>query len=117
LKRTNARARSGDHARAEVDANELAKDESASSDAFYDLACIFSLSAAAAAKDTKLPEPERDKLPDKYAARAVELLAKAGASGHFKDPARVEHLKKDSDLDPLRTREDYKKLLANLESN
>ncbi len=64
-----------------------------------------------------MPQAERDKLPDKYAARAVELLAKARASGHFRDPAQIEHLKKDPDLDPLRTRQDYKTLLAELEGS
>ena len=54
------------------------------------------------------------KIADKkteYADRAMELLAKAVGAG-FKDAA---HMKTDTDLDPLRNREDFKKLLAELE--
>jgi hypothetical protein len=41
----------------------------------------------------------------------MELLQKAGKAGN-KDAA---HMKKDTDLDPLRGREDFKKLLTELE--
>ena len=41
----------------------------------------------------------------------MELLHKAAQAG-FKD---VAHMKKDTDLDPLREREDFKKLIAELE--
>ncbi len=46
-----------------------------------------------------------------FDARAVELLRQAVAKG-YKD---IEHLKKDDDLKPLREREDYKKLVKDLE--
>ena len=55
-----------------------------------------------------------DKIADKkaeYADRAMELLQKAVTAG-YKDAA---HVKKDPDLDPLRDREDFKTLLADLE--
>ena len=42
----------------------------------------------------------------------MELLAKAVQAG-YQDAA---HMKKDTDLDPLREREDFKKLLAELEA-
>ncbi len=48
---------------------------------------------------------------DEYALKAVELLTKATKSG-FKDVAR---LKADKQLDPLRDRDDFKALLADLE--
>jgi hypothetical protein len=41
----------------------------------------------------------------------MELLHKAMKAG-FKDAA---HMRKDTDLDPLRGREDFKKLIAELE--
>ena len=44
--------------------------------------------------------------------RAVQLLQRAVKAG-FKDAA---HMKKDIDLDPLRGRDDFKKLLAELEA-
>jgi tetratricopeptide (TPR) repeat protein/tRNA A-37 threonylcarbamoyl transferase component Bud32 len=49
---------------------------------------------------------------EKYAARAVELLRQAVARG-YKDAA---HMKKDTDLDALRPRDDFQKLLADLEA-
>jgi hypothetical protein len=55
-----------------------------------------------------------DKLADKkaeYADRAMELLQKAVKAG-YKDAA---HMIKDTDLDPLRGRDDFKNLLAELE--
>jgi serine/threonine protein kinase len=48
---------------------------------------------------------------EKHAARAVELLRRAVAKG-FRD---VAHMKKDTDLDSIRERDDFKKLLAELE--
>jgi hypothetical protein len=71
---------------------------------FYDTACVYALSAAAAKHDAKLS--------NEYAARALELLREAVAQG-YKD---VAHIKKDKDLDPLRDRDDFKKLMAQLEA-
>jgi tetratricopeptide (TPR) repeat protein len=67
---------------------------------FYDFACVYAL---ASGKDAANREA--------YAARAVELLRQAVAKG-WKDAAQM---RKDTDLDPLRTREDFRQLLASLE--
>ena len=53
----------------------------------------------------------RKELARGYAERALALLRQAVQRG-FKDAARM---KKDPDLEPLRTRDDFKKLLAHLE--
>jgi hypothetical protein len=50
-------------------------------------------------------------LQGQYAGRAVELLQQAVSRG-YKD---AEHLKKDEDLRGLREREDFKKLIRQLE--
>jgi hypothetical protein len=47
-----------------------------------------------------------------YGDEAMKLLRDAVAKG-FQDAA---HMKKDSDLDPLRGRDDFQKLLADLEA-
>jgi hypothetical protein len=52
-----------------------------------------------------------EKAREKLVARAMELLRLAVAKG-FKNAA---HMKKDTDLDALRQREDFQKLLAELE--
>jgi serine/threonine protein kinase/tetratricopeptide (TPR) repeat protein len=76
----------------------------------YNAACAYALCAggpgrAGAADATPLARQSADD--------AVALLKRAVARG-FKDPAR---LKRDRDLDSLRGREDFKKLLAELEAN
>jgi tetratricopeptide (TPR) repeat protein len=72
----------------------------------YDAAWAFALSAAAVKDDAKLRE--------QYAARAIALLRQAKTAGFFKDPKQVEHMKKDTDLDTLRQRDDYQKFAAEL---
>jgi hypothetical protein len=52
---------------------------------------------------------------EQCALQAVAFLRQAQAKGCFKDPARVEHLKKDTDLEPLRSRADSQQLLAELQ--
>jgi tetratricopeptide (TPR) repeat protein len=69
--------------------------------------CIYSL-AAAAAKEAKQRQA--------YAGQALALLRRARAAGFFNDRPMVESLKKDTDLDPLRQREDFQKFVAELEA-
>lgn len=104
LKRADALARSGEHARATAEAELLAEPANALKEVVYDAACIYSLSSAGVSSNAQLAE--------RYAARAVELLRRASQKG-FRD---VKHIEKDSDLDSLRQREDFKKLLAELQS-
>jgi hypothetical protein len=52
-----------------------------------------------------------DNTSQPYADEAMKMLQGAVATG-FKD---IEHLKKDDDLKPLREREDFKKLVKELE--
>ena len=87
------------------------------STAFYNAACLLSLASDAAAKDEDLAEAERTTLVDKYAARAVALLIEDQSLGYFKDAANVAHMKKDTDLDPLRERDDFKQFLKELEAS
>jgi serine/threonine protein kinase/Flp pilus assembly protein TadD len=68
-------------------------------DHWYNFACVYSVAAVKIA-DKKL----------EYADRAMELLHKAVQAG-YKDAA---HMAKDTDLDPLRDREDFKKLMESL---
>jgi tetratricopeptide (TPR) repeat protein len=107
LQKALALAHAGDHAQADAEADAeadaLAEAKDVNAGTLYDLACVYSLSSAAVKSDAKLA--------DRYAARAVELLRQAVAKG-WKD---IDHLKEDTDLDPLRSRDDYRKLLKELE--
>ena len=63
-------------------------------------------------EDPKTPAADAARLAKEQADLAMAWLHKAVAAG-FKD---AEHMKKDKDLDALREREDFKKLLAELEA-
>jgi tetratricopeptide (TPR) repeat protein len=67
---------------------------------WYDVVCVFSVASG------KVPDKK-----DEYANRAVELLQRAVKAGY----ADAAHMKKDTDLAPLRDRDDFKKLMAELE--
>jgi hypothetical protein len=69
----------------------------------YSAACVCALC---------VPVAEQPETKEKYAARAVELLRKAVDRG-YRDAA---HVKTDTDLDAVRSRDDFKKLLAELEA-
>jgi tetratricopeptide (TPR) repeat protein/tRNA A-37 threonylcarbamoyl transferase component Bud32 len=81
-----------------------------SSGELYDLACVYALCSAAALRDAKLAEAQRRQLSGQYAMRAVTALRQAAAKGY----RNVEHMKVDSDLDVLRGRDDYRKLLSEM---
>jgi serine/threonine protein kinase/tetratricopeptide (TPR) repeat protein len=109
-----ALARAKEPARAAAEAEEVARGERLPGNVLYDLACALSLASAAARADGKLPPAERERNAEQYAARAVQLLGRARAAGLFKTAAKVDHLKKDANVDPLRDRAEFKKLLAEL---
>jgi serine/threonine protein kinase/Tfp pilus assembly protein PilF len=97
-------AKAGDHAQATRAANEVAAAKEVAGPALYDAACVFSLASGAVKDDAKLKE--------RYATRAMELLVQAVENG-FQD---VAHMKKDTDIDALRQREDFQKLIRELEA-
>jgi hypothetical protein len=70
------------------------------------------LPSAAASAAARLAEGERGKAARPYGDRAVALLGRARQGGHFKD---AELVRQEGDFDSLRGREDYEKLVAELE--
>jgi tetratricopeptide (TPR) repeat protein len=68
---------------------------------WYDFACVYSVGSGNIA-DKK----------QEYANRAMELLQQSVQAGYN----NAAHMMKDSDLDALRDREDFKKLIAELEA-
>jgi tetratricopeptide (TPR) repeat protein len=113
--RVLALARSGDHARAAVEANALAEAPSIPvGERSYDFACANALASAAARNDPKLEPAERSNRSEQLAARAVLLLDRSRIAGFFRDPAQVDRLVEDTDLDPLRARPDFKLLMMDL---
>src|SRR5262249_7041643 len=89
---------------------EVLKPENTDSATLYDAACFYALIAARAAKQA--PKNTSSVRAEKYAMRAVALLRQAVQKG-WKD---FTHLKNDPDLNPLRSRADFQKLLQDLEA-
>jgi tetratricopeptide (TPR) repeat protein len=98
--RTYSLMRSGQVARSLAEAGELRQLDVWTAAELYDLACVYSLASA------RIPEQKQE-----HGDRAMELLRRAVSVG-WKD---VKLTKEDTDLDPLRARDDFKKWLVDLE--
>jgi hypothetical protein len=79
-------------------------------DSLYSAACFRSITASVLRAADKSPSANRP--ADDEADRAMALLKQAVTAG-FKNAA---HMREDKDLDALRTRDDFKKLMSELEA-
>src|SRR5262249_50709862 len=77
----------------------------------YDAACFLSRCIRIVARHDKLDDRQRKEAAQFYGDAAMKLLREAASKG-YKDVARMQ---KDTDLDPLRQRQDFQKLFAELE--
>ena len=89
----------GQVAEAVAEVDELTRNASWSGAQWYDFACVYAVASGKAADKKQA-----------YADRAMDLLRKAVRAG-YNDAA---HMARDSDLDPIRGREDFKKLIEGL---
>jgi len=105
IKRASTLLNLKDHVRASADAQAIAASSGATGQQLFQAASIFAHCVRFA--DKYSPETES------YAQRAVMTLRKAAAKG-FRDATR---LKSSKDLEPLRSREDFRKLIAELETS
>jgi tetratricopeptide (TPR) repeat protein len=78
----------------------------------YDAAGLLVQCMTAAQEDQSLAKPRRDQLSQRYAEQSLNLLREAVKRG-FKE---LERFKKDKELDPLRMRPDFQRLLTELEA-
>jgi serine/threonine-protein kinase len=78
----------------------------------HDAAAALAQCVPVVEKDEQLPAEQREKQARSYADQAMQMLLHAVVKG-YKDLAQ---LKKDKDLDPLRKRDDFQKLLNELEA-
>jgi serine/threonine-protein kinase len=85
------------------DANALAAQADLAAEGCYTLARVYALLTAARKKDD-VKGREND------AARALGLLRRAHEAGYFQEAARLERLRREPDLAPLRDREEFQKL-------
>jgi serine/threonine protein kinase/predicted Zn-dependent protease len=93
-----------DHVRATADAAGVAESPAATAEDLYNVACVYALAARLA--------PGEDPRSSTYAENAMESLRQAMARG-YRDLA---HLQKDPDLEGLRSREDFKRVVKDLEA-
>jgi tetratricopeptide (TPR) repeat protein len=105
-------AKTGDHARATDEAEALARRDGLTSLNVYNIACLYSRSSAAAERDPKLSPADRTRLKVRYAERALDFLSDAVSRGYTHPVA----MRADPDLEPLRSRDDFRKLIADLEA-
>jgi tetratricopeptide (TPR) repeat protein len=103
LGRAETLVRSGKPAEAVAEADALARPKKVPANLVYGAACIHALASGAVMDDPATQE--------RYASRAVELLGSAIDRG-FKD---VGKLQKDHDLDSLRTRPDFQKVVLRIQ--
>jgi serine/threonine protein kinase len=112
LLRAGMRAGRGDHVRATAEAEAVARLGDMLPGNFYDIACVFSRASAAVDHDDKLSPADRTRLKTRYAEQAMDFLRQAVGKG-WRHPQK---LKTDPDIEALRTRADFRKLLADLEA-
>jgi tetratricopeptide (TPR) repeat protein len=98
--RATTRIQAGQMAEAVAEVAELTKLSNWNAAQSYDFACVYAVASSNVA-DTK----------QEYAERAVQLLHQAVKAG-YTDAA---HMQEDSDLDSLRGRDDFKKLMHELQ--
>jgi serine/threonine protein kinase len=79
----------------------------------YGATCFLSRCIPIVAQHDKLDDKQRKEAARFYGDAAMKLLREAVSKGY----SDVVHMKKDTDLDPLREREDFQKLVAELEGN
>jgi serine/threonine protein kinase len=113
--RAEALAASGDHVRAAAEARALAANPALSDDGRHDLVVAFAVAVEAVREDDKLPTAERDRLAEDYGVRAVALLRQLHGHDYFRAAARAKALRTDDDLKSLRGREDFQRLLAEIQ--
>jgi eukaryotic-like serine/threonine-protein kinase len=114
--RPKALAYLGEHARAMAALDAVVPDAPQQAWLLEEFGAVCGLSAAAAANDDSLPQPDRAHVVDQYAARSVVFLSRAAEAGLYMTASQVEKLTKDRRLEALRGREDFTKLVAELEA-
>ena len=102
----------GNHARATDEAEALVRQPNLTAVNVYDIACLYSRSSAAAERDPKLSPADRTRLKARYADQAMHYLRDAATRGYDHSVAMMA----DPDLVPLRARDDFRKLIADLEA-
>jgi len=114
---TLALVRAGRHTQADSELETLAQQPNLAEDTLYNMACAYSLCAKAVRQDETLSSDEQSRLSEHCASQAMTLLTKAHGIAGFKDPSWLQYLKTGEELNALRTRPDFQKLLQEVEQS
>jgi hypothetical protein len=94
----------------------LASNAAKSGEALFQLACVNALCSFAAGKDSTLDMDERRLFSDQFANSSMQFLTQAQLLGYFKDSANVDSLLHEADLDSLRSRPEFQRLVNEVDT-
>jgi serine/threonine protein kinase/tetratricopeptide (TPR) repeat protein len=107
LPRARSRLWNGNVVEALADVEAVTQDPATPGRWLYGAACVYALAAA-------LPDGAGRR--ETSAGRALTLLRRAQSAGFFKDRGNLDQLKHDADLEALRPRGDFQRLVAELKA-
>jgi serine/threonine-protein kinase len=81
---------------------------------YYDAACAHAALAQLAVRDQGRSPAGRQRLADRDLERALDLLDKARSSGEFKEMIRLDEIRRERLLDPLRSDRRFQDLMLDL---
>jgi hypothetical protein len=81
---------------------------------YYDGACIHAALSKLALEQRGKPATERERLAQSDLERAMELLDKARTAGEFRRAIRLDEVRREKILDPLRTNPRFQLLMMDL---
>ncbi|HQR08446.1 MAG TPA: protein kinase [Gemmatales bacterium] len=106
----------GDYQRAAREADTILAEAKVEPGVYQDYAGAFALASVAAGNDPLLPSNERELLRERFARRAMEMLARKKTAGRLVTFKQLGQLKTDRELESLRSRPDFQKFLAESEA-
>jgi len=105
----------GEHVRATTEAEAIVSAGNVLGSTCRELASVFAQCSGIARNDLALAETAREELVERYATRAVSLLATANDKGYFTRLEQVADLQTSDRLPPILERDDFKKFLIEVE--
>jgi tetratricopeptide (TPR) repeat protein len=117
LLRALALARLGRHEQAVAEAQTLEREPGLDADSLYNTGCIYSLAVPAARADSQLAPARRTELARSHIRAAIALIERSHRDGHLPKKDLLDILRKDPDMDPIRSTEEFKRLIERLRSS
>ncbi len=109
--RADSLFRSGRHSEGAAILRQIDSDQADSDPLIYPLACAFAQAVLAVTADTRIDENRRAELAEEYADKATKQLTALYTNGALAIRCVRECLKRDRELDSIREREEFRKLL------